>query len=59
MNQIELININRRKIDVIDIRRDGPAQKDDAAENRSAGLTVLVSVVAVVLMIMQYIFFGY
>ena len=59
MNQIELININRRKIDVIDIRRVEPLQEDDAAENRSARLTMMVSIATVMLMIAGYIIFGY
>lgn len=57
MNQLNLINISKKKIDVIDIQR--KKSKKEPEDNWSAFLSMIVPAIFITGMIVFYIVFGY
>lgn len=60
MNQIDMIDIQRRAIQIVDIRRQPRRiEHDDREEKKSAVMTVVAMGLVVVLGIATWVIFGY
>ena len=60
MNQIDMIDIQRRAIQIVDIKRQPRrSEHDDREEKKSAVMTVVAMGLVVVLGIATWVIFGY
>lgn len=60
MNQIDMIDIQRRAIQIVDIKRKSRRiEHDDREEKKSAVMTVVAMGLVVVLGIATWVIFGY